>query len=704
MIARVVGGAGAVMEEHMPKLRPLALASLAAVLTACGGAPPVPGGPASATIPPSGGGLEAFDAAGSRYRLTFPAGAVDRPTAVTLRPTSGDAGALAAFEVEPAGLVTDVAVSVEVVLAGGAAPSPFAAFSIGPDDARAFVPTDVQGSTLSADLRFFAVPPDGSGIVGAEVATSQGGGDPVAATEAQCAARLASMQTSFDALLDSNAFEAAVSLALTAAGSASLCGLDEATSDWIEQVPEAACARYEDLVLLADVVAADTYDTFSELVQPVMNWHATLDELGVACPGTKTAVQVIGEKFPQFLTFYGGRLAGLAFTADHDRLRDEVRKVSTLRGQASMLGLPAAETMLEQQVLFPLMDLLRDRSFDECVDTDDHYYLFSLLRVPFLAQRVPIGAVSPLATGVAPLGQIANFEDADVQADIQYCASDLAFEVLSDPDVPEELTDARREFGPGAGPGQHTAEAATEGPVEGHLVLRGPIERLRCGEMRDPEAHELVVRFGGTEVHRAANLDANPEVAIESALVDAGLDPTGLNVVDVAVLREGGTCGGLYGGETTTLFTVAYTADPAPNATGVSAAPGALVAEQPAEFTFTLPWGDPGENLATLHMSYDLGGAVQTETIDLASSDAVSGFEAGGGTGTYRQTLNVFCSEEGTNTIVVTAVLEDAYGQRSDERQTNVSVTYGGCPAAGGAGASDHGAAGAAGLAVGGAR
>lgn len=678
--------------------RSLVVLPLLALLAGCGGTPPASGGPATATITPGGGRIEAFDAAGTRYRLDFPAGGLRQTTTVTLRPLTVGAGKLAAFQVEPAGLVTDVPVAVEVRLPSGAAPSPFATLVLEPGGLPAFVPTNVQDDTLSAALSFFAIPTDGSGLPPSGVTTSQGGGDTVEAVQANCAERLESLQGSYDALVASNSFQAAIRVALSAGALGMVCGLEEADA-WLEQVAPAACARYEDLVLLADVFAADTYDRFAELIQPVLNWEATLQKLGVECENARSAVEVIGDKYPQFITFYGAEVVGSAFTADYERLRDEARKVWILIGQAQQLGIDAAETMLREQVLFPVMDQLRNRSFEECLDTDDHYYLSTVLSGPFTSQRVPIGSVSPLA-GIGRLDTIANFTDAQVRDDIQYCASDLTLEVWADPDVPEELTDARRELGPGSAPGQQTTEASTEGPVQGYLVLRGPIEQLRCGQARNLESHELVVKFGGVEVHRASSLAGNPEVQVESSLTAAGRSLTGLNDVDVEVIREGGTCDDLYASGDVTLFTVTYTADPVPSVSSVTASPSSLTAEEPAEFTFTLAWTDAGENLETLHMTYDLAGQVQTETIDLATSDAVSGFDGTGASGTYTQTLNVFCDQAGKSPITITAVLEDAYGQRSDERQTTVGVSYGGCPSGGAV----NGSPAAPGLVVGGPR
>lgn len=678
------------LDARAHRLRLAGVVLALAGLVACSSTPPVLGGPSTATIGPAGGTLQATGEDGVRYRIVFPAGAFEAPTSITLRPLAAASSSVARFRVEPAGLVLGAEATLTATLPAGTTVAPATTFAFGFDTEPTYVPTTVQGSSLEASLRYFGVPTDAWGASAsggsAVLAPQQSGEDTVAAAQANCSQRLSAMQDSFDALMATNSFEAAIRVALNAASLAMQCADDEQTTTWLEQVPTAACSRYDDLVLLAQVTAADTYARFTELAQPIMNWWSTLQKLDVACPSATPPTQVIGEKLSQFLTFYSGKVQGLAFTADYDQLLDEARKVWGLRGQATLLDLPDVENQLEQQVLYPIMDQLRDRSFDECVDADDHYYLFTMLQEPFTSKRVPIGSVTPLSSVLELQNGHAGFQDSEVQTDIQYCASDLTLEVWSDPDVPEELTDKRRELGPGSEPGQQTSTATTEGPVEGHLVLRGAIERLLCGDERSIVEHELVVTFHGTEVHRASTLDANPEIDVENALVSAGLSPTGLNEVDVVVRRESDACQSRYGSQDYPLFTVTYTADPAPSATSASATPTSLVAEQDTPFTFQIPWTDAGENLVKLHMRYDLGGAVQTEEIDLAGSGAVSGFDGAGGTGTYQQTLWVGCSENGTSPIVVTMTLVDEYGQVSDERQTSVNVTYGTCPNATAAG------------------
>src|SRR5690606_21887394 len=144
---------------------------------------------------------------------------------------------------------------------------------------------------------------------------------------------------------------------------------------------------------------------------------------------------VIASKLSQYLSFYEGRLQDLP--PEHDPLMAEARKVVNLMGQVSLLGLPAIEEQLRTSVLNPIMDMLRDAAYSECRNTVDHYYLYSLLEVPFASQRVPIVPLLPAETAVlSPQGH-ASFDDADIAEDIQRCASYLTVEVWPDTGVPE---------------------------------------------------------------------------------------------------------------------------------------------------------------------------------------------------------------------------------------------------------------------------
>src|SRR5690606_14486155 len=228
---------------------------------------------------------------------------------------------------------------------------------------------------------------------------------------------------------------------------------------------------------------------------------------------------------------------------------------------------------------------------------------------------------------------------------------------------------------------EHVWTDQAEGPVEAHLVLRGPVEPMRCGQDRSLVAHELVVRSNQREVHRAPTLGANPESDVKAALEADGLSTEHVNDLVLSARREfnSGECATLYGGPEYELFEVTYTADPAPRVNAVAATPGGIPAEQNAEVTFALDWFDDGENLKTLHVEYQLGDATATAVAELASAADATGFTGKQGGGQYAAEHFVYCSEEGNGPLIARFVLEDEYGQKSEAGQVSVPVSYAGC-------------------------
>ncbi|HEX6940095.1 MAG TPA: hypothetical protein VF158_11840 [Longimicrobiales bacterium] len=636
-------------------------------------------------IGPGGGEVLAVAADGTAYRLAFPAGAVDGEVTVTLDPLATTGDEVAAVAVGPASLQLRVPATLEVTLPSGAAPAS-ASFYLGAADAPAFLATTVGGATLGTELRFFTLPAEAhlggvaedasarSAFPALRPAQSTSGGQ-VVATIADCAQKLASLQHGYDLFVASESFESAVRVALNGADLASTCGDFEGLEQFRDLVAPAACGRYDEIVVNAQVVAADTHDVFTELMKPLFAWAATLDTLGVECPSSASWRSVLAAKEGQFITFYANSLEDLP--TEEAALIEELRKIETLKGEASLLGLPEAEQRLVDEVQHPLVEMHRDAAYDECRETTDHYFLYSLFEEVISERRVPITPILPAGMAFLPADH-APFQDADLVEDIQHCASYFTVEVWSDPEVPVELEDRRVELTPAGSPGQQEKSAETSGPVEGHLVLRGPVEQMRCGQGRELVAHELVVLVEGKEVHRSATLDAVPEVEIASTLEDRGLPTDRVNTLDVVLRRESDACGGLYG-EDYRLFEVSYTADPAPVANAASSSPGAIAAEEEVDVTFSVDWFDDGENLRQARIEYRLGESEATAQVDLLASEDASGFTGKEGVGTIVATHYVYCSEAGANPLEATVYLIDEYGQESEGATAEVTVSYAGC-------------------------
>lgn len=666
-------------------------------MSACTSQPPVTPPMGTADVGPGGGEVKVVGDEGVVYNLTVPAGALAETVTLTLEPRAPAAGEILAMYLEPADLIFAAPATLRVTLPAGTDLDGLETFVLGGAAAPVFLVSEANGGTLSADLRFFVVPADGSTVPLLAAASEeqspptlspQQAGDGIAILLADCERKLNETKHSYDLFVGSESFEAAIRIAFNGAALASTCGDFDAAVEFIELTTPGACARYEELVQNAQVIAADDYDVFTEVTQPITLWSATLQNLGAECAAAASPSDVIASKLSQYLTFYAGKLQDLP--QEHDALMAEARKIVNLMGQASLLGLDALQDQLRSSVLNPVMDMLRDAAYAECRKTVDHYYLYSLLEAPFASQRVPIVPLLPAATVVLqpqvllPQGH-ASFEDNHLVEDIQRCASYLTVEVWPDTGVPEELTSQRVELVPAEAAGEHVWTAQAEGPVEGHLVLRGPVEVMRCGQGRSLVAHELVVKSNQREVHRAQTLDANPEIDVKAALEADGLSTEHVNDLLLTVVREfsSGECAILYGGPKFELFEVTYTADPAPNVNAVAATPSGIPAEQDIEITFALDWFDDGENLKTLHVEYQLGDATATAVAELASAADATGFTGKQGGGLYVAEHFVYCSEEGEGPLIARFVLEDEYGQKSEAGQVSIPVSFAGCAQAG---------------------
>src|SRR5690606_39950732 len=183
-------------------------------------------------------------------------------------------------------------------------------------------------------LRFFVVPSDGSTVPLPSLANAEQGqpalspqqaGDGIAVVLADCERKLNETKHSYDLFAGSESFEAAIRIAFNGAALASTCGEFEAVGEFLELVKPSACARYEELVQNAQVIAADDYDVFMEVVQPIALWSGTLQKVGVVCESAPILLEVIGSKLSQYFSFYAGKLQDLP--QEHDDLMAEARKV-----------------------------------------------------------------------------------------------------------------------------------------------------------------------------------------------------------------------------------------------------------------------------------------------------------------------------------------------------------------------------------------
>lgn len=669
-----------------------------AVLPACGAPPPgagasgpEPTGTVTGSITSEGGTIRAVSDEGVVLTVDAPAGAVASTLELTLAPRSPVPGVLAEFGLSPPHITFDLPVALSVELPASSGVPEFATLALGSDGDRTYLATDVAASerklttaTRVLGLAASAAASDASALRPASAHEAE-----VSATVADCRTQIASAQGTLDVLVATNAYEDAVRLILEIAGLAANCGLVADAEAWFDRTHDVACARYEDLALLSQTIAADSHDTFSELIDPLLAWAAQLQELAVReCSGPPAVGQLLAEKIDQFIAFLSSAVAE-SFTSEYEEILDELNKVWTMRGRASLLGLEGSERLLESQVLFPLMDLLRERGYERCAEEDDHYYLSALIEDTFRARRVPIGSVAPLtlsASGsvLAPEHHAA-FADADLHRDLQYCASSVDVEVWDA--LPAQVTDESRQFDGGAVPGVAVDFAEAMAPIEGNLVLRGDVAAFRCGQSRTIASDALAIEFEGREADRSelqdgSMLQSPADLSVEELADLASFDHDAANTGSLVIVRQSDACGGDYGADRFELFTLDLTIDPKPSLRDATSSVATITADAETPVTFTLSFRDLGENLQTLAATFALEGEEQSFDVDVTASEDVAGFAAPEGDATYAPTVTVLCSEEGKNPLDVTFQLIDEFSQESDEISASMEVDYGDCGSA----------------------
>ena len=668
---------------------------LVVTLVACGPsgvvappAAPTPTGAVDATVTSDGGSVRVVSDDGAILDVTFPAGAVRTDTLLTIAPAPTEPDALARFSVSPSGLVFRRPVAVALQLPSGATSGDESTFALEVPGEPTVLPTarSDDGRSFTAEVRFFAFPT--ASDVERFDADDARMADRIAAFEARCQDEIDVAAETLDLYVAHYAFEDALRLIGRIGFLLDRCARYDEFGTWLEQADPVVCALYADAVLMATVVAVDTFKTFKQVMAPVTHGFSTVQAFDAKCDAP-TAVEVFETKYVQFIEFLSARVNGLQFTAEYEDLLDEVRRVLRLRGMAEMLGADNVVGLLESRVIDPLMDLLRQRAYTECVATSDHYYLFGLIESQFLQRRVPLVARPPvdgraITRSTSWNGHGAYGDDA-IHRDLQYCGTSLDLEVWSGGGVPTAFTEQAHTMGGPSSPGAETVQASSRGPREGYLILRPDIDVFRCGQSRTLDPQSLVVRFAGVEAHRvAATGGSMPSQPIELDLAEllSGSDPRQKATRTVEIVREADACSGAYGAPSFTLFTWDVELDPAPTLELVTASSSVLVANQVTSMTFSLPFEDQGANVRTLVVEVALGGTVFVRLEDdVASSASTTGFAGEThGEGTFTEDVHIGCSEAGKNPLSFRFHLVDEFEQESSTLSTDVTVDYSGCP------------------------
>lgn len=460
----------------------------------------------------------------------------------------------------------------------------------------------------------------------------------------------------------------------------------------IEQIKTEACEGYRDATADAAVLESENLATLTELSATLLNWEALKQFAGTDCGGAGGELSDnLEQEFDEFVEKYAERLDSADFPTSYSALWNELREVVGISAHAALFGLDDAEARVNGRLLARLLDLLREAAYQTCREDDTQEYLADILSGGELKNH-------PLPTSVAPepvgelrlqsVPQWATFSDADIEADIQYCASELTLEIWTS--LPRELGNLSRTLEGGDTPGVRVDSAETQSPVEGTLVLDGELRAFYCvlpGQTAQYSNDVLVIKLRGQEVERlelsgGQLLSSQEELDLETILEETGIDPELKNTFALEIYREGDACGGVYGPDSFKLFSVDIEFDPKPVLSSVSANPTSLGADENVMQIFTLGYQDQGANLSAVqnevHLLPDGIGGVQLAEIG-THDDIISGFGAESGSGTWRANVYVSCDYEGNVTKRNTFTLVDAFDQESEEVPVDTAVSYAGC-------------------------
>jgi hypothetical protein len=676
-----------------PAVRVVGAAWVLVLVTACQTVPGpgCPTGPVTATITPAGGSIRVVGDDGAVLELDFPAGAVAEPLSVTVTPRTAIPGTEASFDLHPAGTMLRQPLVLTFQAPEGVELSGSSTFRFEAHGDRALLPSlRTAPRELRATTRMLGY---AESFEDAVQRSQLSDADTLAIAAMECQIALDSLMERLE-MARNYSFsypEPAHQLIQQIEATRLLCEMDPGTFEaQIPIIQQQACEGYRDATATAAALPSDSGDALRANVGRIINWTAVRDLAATDCDGLGGDHQeAIENEFDEFIDAFTKRVDEGSLPSTYSGLWNEKRDVENLRAHAEYLGRPEIAQKIDDKVLAEIYDLLRDAAYEHCVDTSQQVYLADLLwngavvLHPVATSLTVTGQAARAAVGNLP--HYARFSSADLAADIQLCGARVEVEVFTP--VPERRDDLTREVRGGDTPGTHQTSAATRAPATGSLVLDGELPAFRCTAPDRLGDDELVVKLDGTVIRRVPRsgngyLTSRVDIDLEDAISTAGIDATKKASYPLELYREGDACGGAhpFGEPSAKLFTIELEIDPAPQLTGLSAGPTSLVADAATAVTFSLPFQDEGENLTTLRVAWNLVDTAGTYTVDLTTSDQVSGFTAPSGTGTYQATIEVFCSEQGKNPLTLRMTLSDDFEQESEEQSVALTVSYGGCP------------------------
>lgn len=482
------------------------------------------------TVTAAGGVLMVTGTDGGEITLTLPPGALRQPASITLTRLEPTAESPVRFLLAPAGL--ELAEPATIRIVGPSTPPANASIYLDAESGSVFLRTTATGGgALETELTRFGfgagapelprsdgdsvtLPPSGAGAARGGDSVATGGVSP-----ATCDAFLAAAEGAMTLFLEAKSYEKALAFytAYQSLAATAECVLD--TAQWIATTTALACDGYTGFVDAAGATAVDTYDVLFGVLEPLVVWGGVVAALDGPCFDGAELVTLMESKFAQFMSFYVPELEEVDvgdFQA-YKALREEAKELLRVWEQAHELGLADQADQLVDTIIQPFMSTLRTMAYAKCREDGDHYFLTKLIYTEFFGpadvlptgSRLPERAVGDART-VRRSAVLFPFTDADIQQDLQYCASCLILTSYAASDVGGEPL-ASIELGSLDAPGQAATEAELTVDPEGHLELAGEIRRFVCFPPSQNAGDYLRVTLEGVEIATVPNT-TNPDL------------------------------------------------------------------------------------------------------------------------------------------------------------------------------------------------
>lgn len=498
-----------------------ALLGLTILSSACGGDDPVAPsepGPAAVVLSPAGGTVAATADDGTRLTLEVPAGAVLEDTRFELVAQEPGPDEWARFSITPAAFfVQPITVTLEMPAGWAAGTRPRLSLD------GSVLDTTYDGTrTLIAATHYLGYDPDDGLVLRASSASGE-----LVAADLDCADLAQALNDKITAAqaggtMDEELFkQLATGFGVLATDCPELAPSVQQLESALQQL---ACAEYDAAV--ANLQEGEPPSTAQEIqtkVDRVVAAQGLKLETDADCGSGQDFLDAIEPIFTAYVEGKQEEFGDPDYVMELDTwdgLWQELQAVLAVAAQAACFSLTDMAAGIESDVMVPLMTLFRDKAYRMCFGPEGTH--------AFLGDLRAAGALMDHAIGET-LPTFVPFDEADLERDIQYCASNLEIQVLDGSGVLLESMQLQQDILDY----QVEDEASLTVPGDGTIELGGMLRALRCFDVA-PFPDELEIR---ADFDVLATLEPTPQ----GVLLDDPYSVDVATVIEQLQLGSGGT-------------------------------------------------------------------------------------------------------------------------------------------------------------------